>query len=101
MTQDFCLIRACLQFIAEMAQALVELKPQINAALNYSLNQVNSDRLRQLAINAVMQICEYSNALFTEQEIVLLFNFLNQSYEFLNIEHASKLVKACGIIASM
>jgi hypothetical protein len=48
-----------------------------------------------------MQICEYSNALFTEQEIVLLFNFLNQSYEFLNIEHASKLVKACGIIASM
>ena len=42
-----------------MAQALIEIKPEINKALKFGLQNVVPERLRTLAINAVLQICEY------------------------------------------
>lgn len=98
---NFCLVRACLQFVYETAQPLKELKQFINSLIDYCLRMVAHQKLRSLALNTIFEICQYCNTQFTEQEITPLYHYLQNNYADLATEHASKLVEAAGIVAAV
>lgn len=98
---DFCLQRACLQFISELASPLIELRDKIGGTLSFCYQQAQIERMRTLAMEAVLCICEYTQTCLKQEEITPLFTFVQTTYQHLSQEHASKLIQAAGIIASV
>jgi CTP:phosphocholine cytidylyltransferase-like protein len=84
-----------------MASALVEMKEHISPVLEYCLTAAKNERLRSLALNAVEQMSIYCQVLFSQADTQLLFSFMQESYASLSVEHAQKLIRAAGNVASM
>ena len=62
---------------------------------------VSHEKLRGLALNTIFEICQYCKTQFTDNEITPLYHYLQTNYSQLATEHASKLVEAAGIVASV
>lgn len=77
------------------------MKQEIGPVLAFSCAQVNNERLRTLALNAISGICDFCQTQFTEAEIGPLITFCQQYYDVMSSEHASKLVYSAGTIASV
>jgi hypothetical protein len=95
------LAKGCLQYIYEYAKPLIELKKYLPALIQYCLKMISHEKLRGLALNTIFEICQYCKAQFTDNEITPLYHYLQNNYPQLASEHASKLVEAAGIVASV